>query len=404
VANDAAAIDNAMKWGYNWSVGPFELWDIIGVEKSVERMQAEGETIPVLVTDLLAAGKTCFYDKDSGGESGKRITAVQLRKQSKPILANADASLLDLGDGVACFVLHSPNSSITDNAIALMNQAVGEVEANYRGMVIAGSGKNFCVGANLQLVLGLAQAKNWTGLEKLVSDFQTMNMNLKYCAKPVVAAPYAMTLGAGAEMAMHARQVCVYGETYLGLVEIGVGLLPGGGGTKELLLRMTGPAQADATIDLTPFVSKAFAIISSGKVSASGPDAIRIGYLQPDDILVMNKDSQLHQAKLAVLQQAQFLDPQCRDRQYRVGGHGLLALYQYGLYNKQQGGFISPYDQYVAGKIAHVLCGGNVADNTLVTEQYLLDLEKELFVSLCGEAKTQERMLHMLKTGKPLRN
>lgn len=404
VANDATAIDNAMKWGYNWSVGPFELWDVIGVRKSVERMQAEGETIPALVTDLLAAGKTCFYDKDSAVTTGKKITVMQLIKQSEPILANADASLLDLGDGVACFVLHSPNSSITDNAIALMNQAISEVEANYRGMVIASSGKNFCVGANLQLVLGLAQAKNWAGLENLVSNFQAMNMNLKYCSKPVIATPYAMTLGAGAEMAMHARQVCVYGETYLGLVEIGVGLLPGGGGTKELLLRTTEPAQANANIDLTPFVSKAFEIISTGKVSASGSDAVQIGYLRVNDILVMNADSQLYQAKAAVLQQAQFLDPKYRNRQYRVGGRGLLALCQYALYNKKHGGFISPYDEYVAGKIAHVLCGGNVADNTLVTEQYLLDLEKEMFVSLCGEPKTQERMIHMLKTGKPLRN
>lgn len=404
VANSAADIDNAMKWGYNWSIGPFELWDLIGVRKTVERMQGEGEAIPAFVLDLLASGKSSFYDLASVTEPGRKITIPQLKKQRSPIIGNSDASLFDMGDGVACFALHSPNSSITDHVIDLMNKAIEKVEANYAGMVVASSGKNFCVGANLQLVLGLAQDKNWAGLEKLVDDFQQMNLNVKYCCKPVVAAPYAMTLGGGAEMVMHTGQVCVHGETYMGLVEIGVGLLPGGGGTKELLLRLTEPAQADVKIDLTPFVSRAFEIITTGKVSASGADAIQAGYLRASDILIMNRETQLHHAKAAVLYQAQFLSPKSRNRQYRVGGQGLLALCRYVLYNKKQGGFISPYDEFVADKIAYVLCGGKAADNALVSEQHLLDLEKEMFISLCGEPKSQERMAYMLKTGKPLRN
>lgn len=404
VADEPEAIDNAMKWGYNWNIGVFELWDLIGVKQSVAKMQAEGASIPTFVADLLASGKNSFYDKGAVSASSKKVDGLSLKKHAAPIIANSDASLLDMGEGIACFVIHSPNSSITDSLIELMNQAIAVVEENYLGMVIASSGKNFCVGANLQLVLGYAQDKNWLALEKLVADFQNMNLTLKYCSTPTVVAPYAMTLGGGAEIVMHAGKVCAHGETYLGLVEIGVGLLPGGGGTKELLLRATEAAQSDSKIDLTPFVARAFEAISGGKVSSSGTDAKQIGYLRTSDSIVMSKDLQLYQAKTEAQYLAKTLAGRNRNRQYRVGGESLLALLKNVLYNKRQGGFISEYDEFVAGKIAYILCGGQKTSTSLVNEQYLLDLEKEAFISLCGEPKTQERMLHMLKTGKPLRN
>lgn len=403
VTENIKDIDNSMKWGYNWEVGPFELWDMIGVRKSVEKMRAEGDTIPAFVEELLTEGRESFYDEKTQYDTSKKIQARQLKSKGKAILANEHASLIDMGEDVACYVLHSPNSSITDEVIELTNQAVAEVETNYRGMVFASAGKNFCIGANLPLVLNLARNKEWVLLEKLVTDFQHMNIALKYCSKPVIAAPYAMVLGAGTEIVMHCTRVRASAETYMGLVEVGVGLLPGGGGTKEMLLRATEDFNNNK-VDLAPFVISAFDTIARAKVSTSAPDAINLGYLKETDRIVMNIDRQLYQAKKDVLELADIIASPNKSKLYRVGGEGLYALLKYNLYQMMCGGFITKYDEHVCSKIALVLCGGKILNNSLVSEEYLLELEKEAFISLCGEVKTQERMEYMLNKGKSLRN
>lgn len=404
VAGDIESVDNAMKWGYNWEAGPFELWDLIGVRDSVEKMRAEGETIPALVEEALASGRENFYDRKTALDLGAKIQAGRLKNEGKTVLSNVHASLIDMGDDIACYVLHSPNNSISGEVISLITQAVAEVEKNYRGMVFAGYGKNFCVGADLRLVLRLAQNQDWPALEKLVADFQQVNLALKYSGKPVVAAPYAMTLGGGAEIVMHCARVRPYAETCMGLVEVGVGLLPAGGGTKELLLRAIENINDDSKIDLAPFVIKAFETLTRAKVSTSAPEAVRLGYLKQSDPVVMNSDWQLYEAKKDVRELAQRINHPDRRKLYRVGGEGLYALLKYNLYQMKRGGFISEYDEHICGKIAWVLCGGKVGSNTTVSEQYLLDLEREAFVSLCGEPKTRERMEYMLAKGKPLRN
>jgi len=404
IADEPAAIDDGMKWGYNWEVGPFELWDMIGVKSSVSRMIAEGETIPPFVTELLAAGKDSFYDQNSACGNENKITATRLRRENSPVLTSSDASLIDMGDQIACFVLHSPNSSITDKVIDLLHKAIEETECNYKGMVIASTGKSFCVGANLPMILSYAQEKNWSALETLSANFQNMNMELKYCSKPIIVAPFGMTLGGGAEIAMHCSKIYAHAETYIGLVEAGVGLIPGAGGNKELLIHLTEGINDNPKIDLSPFVIKALDTITAGKVSTSGPDAQTIGYLKPSDIISMSLDLQLSKCKREVLALAQIYVPKNRNKQIRVGGESLYAMLQYLSYNKRRGGFISEYDELIAAKIAYVLCGGTAASDSFVDEQLLLDLEREAFVSLCGEPKTQERIAYMLKTRKPLKN
>lgn len=404
VADDTKAIDDSMKWGYNWVVGPFELWDMIGVRQSVERMEKEKVNIPDFVKDMLAMGKENFYADPELSLNKKKINPVQLKKQGQIIMKNEHASLIDMGDNVACFVLHSPNSSITDEVVQFTHKALAEVEKDFKGMVIASTGKHFCVGANLPYILQNAQDKKWQAIEDLVTDFQGMNMALKYCSKPIVAAPYSMTLGGGAEIVLHSTKVRAFAETYLGLVEVGVGLLPAGAGTKEMLLRATEHINDDSKIDMAPYVMKAFDIITKAKVSANEQDAKKIGYLRNSDSIAMNKDLQTYLAKKDVLQQSENMVQPQENKKYRVGGESLYALLAYNLYQMKRGEFISEYDEYIGQKIAYVLCGGKIASNALVSEQYLLDLEKETFISLCGELKTQARIEHMLKKGKALRN
>ncbi|NLC06545.1 MAG: 3-hydroxyacyl-CoA dehydrogenase [Syntrophomonadaceae bacterium] len=404
ISDDIVDIDNAMKWGYNWEVGPFELWDIIGVKKSVDRMKAEGEDIPPIVSELINSGKDKFYDEKQLDLSKKRITPLNLYKNGRSVIKSDHISLFDMGDDVACMILHSPNSSITDQVVEFTHQALKEVEVNYKGVIFASVGKNFCVGANLPYILENSRAKNWKAIENLVTTFQGMNMALKYSNRPVIAAPYAMTLGGGAEIVLHAHKVRGFAELYMGLVEVGVGLLPAGGGTKELLLRSIEDISDNQKVDLTPFVTQALETIIFAKVSSSEPDAKMLGYLRKTDEISMNKDYQLYEAKQDVLQLAKGVGQFDRNRKYRVGGTNLLATLKFNLYQMYRGGFISEYDMYIAKKIAHVLCGGELPSNSMVDEQHILDLEKEAFLSLCGEEKTHQRIEHMLKTGRPLRN
>ncbi|MGD9677578.1 MAG: 3-hydroxyacyl-CoA dehydrogenase NAD-binding domain-containing protein [Vulcanibacillus sp.] len=418
ISDDIVNIDNAMKWGFNWEMGPFELWDAIGLEKSVTRMKEEGDIIPDHVTKLLESGKTSFYNKQDGkgfyfSIKGKDeeiyqrkeiINLKDLKEQNKLIKGNAGASLIDIGNEVALLEFHSPNNAIATDILSMINYSVEEVTNNYRGLVIGNQGKNFSVGANLMLILMEAQDENWDELDYMIRMFQNASMQLKYMNKPVVAAPFNMTLGGGTEIVFGADLVQASAETYMGLVEVGVGVIPGGGGTKELLFRNLEAIPEDVSTDIQPFINNTFETIAMAKTSTSAREAQNIGYLRKSDRISVNRDFQLYDAKQAVIALDLMGYQPPKSKKVKVVGENGLATLRLGIYTFFKGGKISAHDKKIAEKLAFVLSGGNVPANTLVTEQYILDLEREAFLSLVTEPKTQERMQYMLTNGKPLRN
>ncbi|MFD2171726.1 3-hydroxyacyl-CoA dehydrogenase/enoyl-CoA hydratase family protein [Tumebacillus lipolyticus] len=415
IADDIVNIDRALKWGFNWETGPFETWDLIGVAKSVERMEAEGDRVPQWVKDLLASGKKSFYQEESGQrsfyalrgeyvgleEQKEILDLAALKAQNRVIKQNSGASLIDLGDGVAALEFHSLNQAIGTDIIQMMFYAAEEVSRNYKGLVIGNQAKNFCVGANLMMILMEAQDDNWEEIDLVVRQFQRATMAIKYLDKPVVAAPFQMTLGGGAEVCFPADRIQGAAETYFGLVEVGVGLLPGGGGNKELLLRAIENAPAGA--DLQPYVNRVFETIAMAKVSTSFVEAQELGYFRREDRMTVNGDYLLYDAKQAVLTMADDYRPPV-PKKIKVVGEAGFAVMKLGARQLHLSGYASAHDVKIAEKIANVLAGGRIAAGTEVTEQYLLDLEREAFLSLCGEPLTQQRMQHMLTKGKPLRN
>ncbi|MBA4543337.1 MULTISPECIES: 3-hydroxyacyl-CoA dehydrogenase/enoyl-CoA hydratase family protein [Thermoactinomyces] len=418
IADDIVSVDRAMRWGFNWDLGPFELWDAIGVEKSVARMREEGETIPPLVEKLLASGATSFYQTEEGrvqsfniggkfgdvDESEKVISLSRLKEQGKKIAGNKGASLIDIGDDIACLEFHSPKQAIGADIISMIRKAVKEVSANYRGLVISAEAPNFCVGANLMLMLMEAQDYNWPEIDLMVRQFQDAMGSLRYLDRPVVAAPYGMTLGGGVEVCMPCDRIQAAAETYMGLVEVGVGLIPGGGGNKEMLLRWTEGIDPGDRVALQPLVNHVFETIAQAKVSTSGPDAQKYKYLRPYDGITINRDHLLYEAKQVALglYKAGYKAP--KPRKIPVVGETGYNVLRLGAYGFLKSGYITEHDYKIAGKLAYVLAGGAVPEGTLVSEQYLLDLEREAFLSLIGEPKTQARMQYMLAKGKPLRN
>lgn len=399
IANDMVAIDEAMKWGFNWELGPFEIWDAIGVERSTARMEAEGAEIPAWIKALLAAGKKSFYKKTEG-----KTFYIQMEGEGRTIKQASGASLVYLGDDVACLELHEMNNVIGPSVLQMIAASLEEVKRNYCGLVICNQGKNFCVGANLMMLLMEAQDENWFEIEQMIRQFQGVSMAMKYCEKPIVSAPYAMTLGGGVEICLPAAQVQAAAETYMGLVEVGVGLIPAGGGTKEMLFRFTLPVDFDGKVDLQPYVNRAFETIGMAKVSTSAHEAKQLGYLRSSDRISINQRHQLYEAKQAVLALSAGGYKPPEPKKVRVVGEPGLAVLKLGAYQLKCSGHITDFDEVIAKKLAHVLAGGQVPANTRVTEQYVLDLEREAFLSLCGEAKSQARMQHMLLKGKPLRN
>ncbi|OLS34583.1 3-hydroxyacyl-CoA dehydrogenase/enoyl-CoA hydratase family protein [Bacillus sp. MRMR6] len=417
IADDIVSIDRAMKWGFGWEMGPFETWDAIGLEKSMQKMQADGLEVPVWVTDMLEKGHQSFYIEENGeqffykdGEyrlvesNPKAINLKQLKKQKGVIKKNNGASLVDLGDGVALLEFHSPNNSIGLDIIQMINFAVDEVEKNYKGLVIGNQGKNFCVGANLAMMLLEAQDDNIIELDMVIRHFQNAMMKIKYSAKPVVAAPFGMTLGGGAEVCLPAAHIQASAETYMGLVEVGVGLLPGGGGNKELYIKHLEGLPNGVPVDLQAVANKVFESIATAKVSTSGAEARENNFLGLADGVSVNGDHLLYDAKQAVLAlHEQGYRPKVK-RSIPVVGETGYATLLLGAEGMKLSGYISEYDLKIAKKVAFVIAGGRVPYGTEVDEQYLLNLEREAFLSLIGELKTQQRMQHMLVKGKPLRN
>lgn len=417
IADDVTAIDRAMKWGFGWELGPFETWDAIGVEKSVRKMEEAGEEVPAWVKEMLEKGINSFYKEEEGQkyfyhngeyrlieENPKVINLKQLKKQKGVIKKNTGASLVDIGDGVALLEFHSQSNAIGLDIIQMINFAVDEVEKNYKGLVIGNQGKNFCVGANLGMILMEAQDDNIYELDMVVRHFQNAMMKIKYSAKPVVAAPFGMTLGGGAEVCLPAAHIQASSETYMGLVEVGVGLIPGGSGNKELYLKHLENMPNGVEFDLQKVANKVFESIAMAKVSTSGEEARDNNFLNLADGISVNGDHLLYDAKQAVLAlHEKGYKPPVRNKVPVVGETGYATLLL-GAQAMLYSGYISEHDLKIAKKLAYVIAGGKVPYGTEVDEQYLLDLEREAFLSLVAEPKSQQRMQHMLLKGKPLRN
>ncbi|MFC0187578.1 3-hydroxyacyl-CoA dehydrogenase/enoyl-CoA hydratase family protein [Fictibacillus aquaticus] len=417
IADNTVAVDQAMKWGFGWEHGPFEIWDAIGLKQSVEKMAEEGETVPHWVQSMIAEGNESFYKKENGDrsyyhhgsytpviENEKVIHLSGLKEKGNVIKKNGGSSLIDLGDGVACLEFTSQNNAIGPDIIMMIHQALDEVEKNYEGLVIGNQGKNFCVGANLMLILMEAQDDNFFELDMMVRQFQQTMGRVRYSKKPVVAANFGMTLGGGVEVSLPAARLQMASETYMGLVEVGVGLIPGGGGNKELYQRLLEQLPEGSKGDLQKVANQTFETIAMAKVSTSAHEAAKLGFLRPQDGLSVNGDHLLHDAKNQVLAlAAQGYQPPQRKKLPIVGeaGYATLALGAQTMHFSQ---YISDHDLKIAKKLAYVIAGGKLPAGTLVDEQYLLDLEREAFLSLAGEPKSQARMQHMLVKGKPLRN
>ncbi|WP_341356897.1 3-hydroxyacyl-CoA dehydrogenase NAD-binding domain-containing protein [Rossellomorea sp. y25] len=417
IADDIVGIDQAMKWGFGWEMGPFETWDAIGVEKSVTRMKEEGLKVPEWVETMLAEGHSTFYKEEDGERyfyhngdyqlverNPKALDLKALKKQGKLIKKNSGASLIDIGDGIALLEFHSPNNAIGMDITQMINFAVDEVEKNYKGLVIGNQGKNFCVGANLAMILMEAQDDNVFEIDMVVRNFQQAMMKIKYSSKPVVAAPFGMTLGGGSEVCLPAAHIQASMETYMGLVEVGVGLIPGGGGNKELYMKHLANLPNGVEFDLQKVANKVFESIAMAKVSTSGDEARDNNFLNNADGVSVNNDHLLYDAKQAALSlyEGGYSAP-IRKKVPVVGETGYATLLL-GAQSMLQSGFISEHDLMIAKKLAYVIAGGKVPYGTEVDEQYLLDLEREAFLSLVAQPKSQQRMQHMLVKGKPLRN
>jgi len=420
IADDIVSVDRAMRWGFGWELGPFEIWDALGVERAGNRMEQEGRTLPPLVVKLLASGDASFYRREAGRRyafdpaAGKRVEVQErpeiillptLRERERVVARNPGASLIDLGDGVACLEFHSKSNTIGPDIVQMMRTSLELCAERFDALVIGNQGRHFCVGANLMALLFEAQDENWEEIGLMIDAFQQASMEIKLFKKPVVAAPFAMTLGGGCEVCLHTAKIRAAAETYIGLPEVGVGLIPAGGGCKEMLLRSMEGIPAEVEVDLLPFFRHAFETIAFGKVSTSAKDGQRLGYLRPTDRFTMNQDRLIYEAKQAALAMVAEGYAASRPRDdVKVLGERAIAAAETQLYNMKSGSYISDHDELIARKLAGVLAGGRVTPGTIVTEQYLMNLEREAFLSLCGERKSQERMQHMLATGKPLRN
>jgi 3-hydroxyacyl-CoA dehydrogenase len=430
IADDVVAVDNAMKWGFNWDSGPFEVWDAIGVARSVARMEQEGAQVPRFVKQAVEDGG--FYKREEGKRfylslkghftpvpvDERVIDIAELRAAGKVIKGNKGASLIDMGDRVLLLEIHPPKSALGPDVISMVKQSADVLnKEDWKGLVIGARTENFCVGANLMMILMEAQDEEWDDLDFTVRQFQGAMTALKFAPKPVVAAPYGLCLGGGFELIAAADMIIAAAESYIGLVEVGAGLLPGGCGNKEMLIRaleglpssgggLGGAAQmASGTgLDLQPIVNKVFETIGMAKVSTSAVEARSLGYLKKADRIAINKDHQLYEAKRAVLEMDQQGYKPPVPAMIPVTGPGGRAVLELGLYNLKLSGYASEHDVFIGKQVARVLTGGDLPTGTYVTEQYLLDLEREAFVTLCKQKKSQERMAYILKSGKPLRN
>ena len=405
IAHSIDDVDRVMRWGFGWERGPFELLDAIGLSEVVAAAAAHGSTdVPPPVAAALAAGRNRLRDGALPPAGPGLLVLTSAVAQSKVVKQNAGASLVDLGDGVLAVQFHSKMNSIGGDTISMLQAGVAEAETNFRALVVGNEAPNFSAGANLLLVLLEAQEGNWDELDLMVRGFQKGVMALRYSQVPVVVAPAGLALGGGCEIALHADRVHAAGDTFMGLVEVGVGLIPAGGGTKEMVARAMARVPSPAA-DPLPFVQQAFETVALAKVSASGPDATRLGYLSPLDTFSMNRERLIADAKAKALQRVSdgYRAPLPRPA-IAVGGDSLGAALKLGVHLAWRAGRATDHDRTIGLALAQVFAGGALPHATTVSEQHLLDLEREAFLRLLGEPKTLARIQHTLKTGKPLRN
>jgi 3-hydroxyacyl-CoA dehydrogenase len=436
ISDSIVEIDRAMRLGFNWELGPFELWDAAGVEATVARMKKEGKPVAANVEKLLGAGQKAWYGDDPKTSSGRvyldlaagnwkpvqvpaGVWSVTVAKKSNGVVKkNSGASLVDLGDGVACIEFRSKMNSLGADIIGFILQTLkpGGPGDAFDAFVITNDATNFSVGANLMLLLMSVQEEEWDDVDLAIRQFQGMTQAIKFSPKPVVVSAFGLCLGGGTEISLHAAARQPHAELYTGLVEVGVGLLPGGGGCKEMLLRAVdgaaaargGKVSGDAlagSIEMLEAMKRVFETIATAKVATSAHEARGLGFLNDSDRITMNRERVLYDAKTRALELVRAgYEPPVARTDIPAPGESLLATLRMGVHLMRQGDYITDYEVKLGTKIAEVLCGGNVTPGTLVSEQYILDLEREGFKSLCGERKTQERIQYTLKTGKALRN
>ncbi len=405
IASSIDDVDRVMQWGFGWELGPFELFDAIGVREVVDawRAQAPENEVPPLVREVLDRGRNRFRETPIPPAAPGLQILRAAKERSQVIRRNAGASLVDLGDGVLCVEFHSKMNAIGGDTLEMLQAGVAEAERNFAALVVGNDAPNFSAGANLMLLLLEAQEGNWDEIDLMVRSFQRATTSLRYSQVPVVAAPAGLALGGGCEVVLQADRTQAAAETYMGLVEVGVGLIPAGAGTTAMLARAV-EVLPPAT-DLLPVVQRVFETIGLAKVSTSAPDAMRIGYLRPVDGISMNRERLLADAKARALERTRegYQAPPRRNA-IRVGGESVLAALKLGVHLAWRAGRISDHDAVIGRRLAWILAGGPVPHETTVSEQYLLDLEREAFLALCGERRTLERIQHTLKTGKTLRN
>jgi len=426
ISDHVADVDRAMRWGFAWELGPFQLMDAIGVKAFAAGVQKEGRSLPPVLEKILATGRQGFYESEKGTttvfdiasgaatkieEPNGVIILQSLKDAGREVDRNSGASLIDLGDGVVCCEFHSKMNAIGADLIAMIHKGLKRLDSDFDAMVIANQAVNFSVGANLMLVLVAAQEHEWDELHLAVKQFQNANLAIKYAPKPVVVAPQGMALGGGCEVSLHGTRIQAAAESYLGLVEAGVGLIPGGGGSKEMLIRANEHSGGE-DLDLFHALRPVFETVAMAKVGTSAEECRDLGFLRREDGVSMNRDRLVADAKGAAqaLARGGYRPPAAswqegaQATQIRVLGEQFLSGAKMAVHLLLRGGYASEHDAHVARKLANILAGGPLSAPQMVSEQYVLDLEREAFVSLCGEKKTQERIAHTLKTGKPLRN
>lgn len=420
VADTPKPIDDAIRWGFMHEAGSFEIWDMLGVAETVKRMKAEGFPAAKWVDEMLKNGCETFYQYKNGNKVGvydvskKKYAKFKqpegfvflkdLRGTKKEIGRNAGASLFDIGDGVGLVEFHTKMNALDDDISAIVYEALDRLQTDFDGLVIGNEGEHFSAGANLFMVVVAAQQGMWEQLDGAIRRLQTMNMKMRYSPKPIVAAPVGYTFGGGCEVSMHASRVVAAAETYIGLVELGAGVIPAGAGTKEYMRRIINPAMKVDGVEPFPFIQKTFLQIGQAKVATSAEEARGMGILNPQDRVVANREHLLTEAKKEVLYMAASgYRPPTPELIY-AAGRDMLGAMKIGAWAFKEGRYITEYDSHIAAKLAHIIAGGDITKPTWVSEQYILDLEREAFLSLCGEEKTQARMWSLLQTGKPLRN
>ena len=418
IADELYRIDDALRAGFGWDLGPFEVWDAVGIKESLEGMKKYGHEAAAWVHEMLAAGHTSFYKVEDGVKKYYDIPSKSYKalpgadsfiildniRTTKTIWKNSGASILDLGDGILNVEFHSKMNTIGGDTLQAINKAIDLAEKDYKGVVIGNDGANFSAGANVGMIFMMAVEQEWDELNMAIRAFQNTSMRIRYSSIPVVVAPHNLTLGGGCEFSLHADHVQLNAETYMGLVEFGVGVIPGGGGTKEFALRASDEYKDDQIVQNV--LKDRFLTIGMAKVSTSALEAYDLGYLQKDKFSVSMNRSRLiadAKAKAIELADAGYTQPVKRSDIRVLGKQGLGIVYA-GANTMYSGHYISEHDKKISEKLGYVMCGGDLSSPTEVTEQYLLDLEREAFLSLCGERKTLERIQSIVTKGKPLRN